>query len=72
MAANASRIGFSVQVQSASANCWINSGATATADYHSLKISAGTYFESPASFVPTGAISIICDTAATSVFAREW
>ena len=72
MAANSSRRGIAIQVQSATANCWINGTAGATSDYHSLKIPASTYYETPPGHTGTGAVSIICDTASTSVYAREW
>lgn len=72
MAANTARRGMAVQVQSATANCWINGAAAATADFHSLKIPANTYYESAPTHSVTGAISIVCDTAATAVYAREW
>lgn len=71
MAANSARRGYSVQNQSAGA-CYISGLATATADYHSLRIDAGSYYETPAGHTGTGAISIVCATAAASVFAREW
>ena len=77
MAANASRRGFSVQVQGApdtngATGCWISGQATATADYHSLYIGRGTYFETAPSHVGTGAISVICSAASISVYAREY
>lgn len=71
MAANATRRGFSVQNQSASASCYINGTRTATADYHSLVVGPTGYFE-PDHHVGTGAISIICTAASTPVYAREW
>ncbi|WP_404713206.1 hypothetical protein [Sphingomonas sp. MMS24-J13] len=70
MPANASRHFVVVQVQSTTASCYINGTTTATADYHSLQIVAGAYYES-ATHVGTGAISIICTGASTSVYARE-
>lgn len=70
MPANLSRRGYSVQNQSAG-NCYVR-GTTATADFHSLKIPAGSYFETPTSHVSTGAVSILCDVSTASVYAREW
>ncbi len=70
--ANAARRGFSVQVQSASASCYINGQATASADFHSLLIPAGSLYETPDTHVGTGAVSIVCSAAATPVYAREW
>ncbi len=70
--ANPWRRGFSIQNQSASADCYISGINGATADYHSLKIAAGTYYETPPTHVGVSAISIICTGAATPVYAREW
>lgn len=73
MAANTSRRGVSYQVQSTTANVWTNGTAgTATADYHSLKIAAAAYYESPPTHVGTGAIWAISDTPATPLYAREF
>lgn len=72
MPANPARRGFAVQNQSAASDCYISGQAGATADYHSLKIPAGSYYESPGTHVGTGAISIVCTAAATPVYAREW
>lgn len=71
MAANATRKGMSLQNQSSTASCYINGITTATADYHSLLIGPGGYFE-PDHHIGAGAISIICSAASTSVYAREW
>jgi hypothetical protein len=71
MAANPTRKSFSLQNQSATASCYINGTTTATADYHSLLVGPGGYFE-PDHHVGTGAISVVCSAAATSVYAREW
>ena len=60
--ANAVRRGFSAQNQSTGA-CWLNGVATAAADFHSLQIGAGAYFESSPHHVGTGAISAICPGA---------
>ena len=72
MAANAARRGFAVQNQSSTAKVYINGSATATADYHSLMVPPLSYYETPAGHTGVGAISVISDTAATSVYAREW
>ena len=72
MAANTARRGFSVQVQSATASCYISGQGTATADYHSLLIAAGSYFETPNTHTGTGAVSVICSAASTPVYSREW
>lgn len=72
MPANSARRGFSIQVQSASASCYISGLATATADFHSLQIAANAYYETPGTHVATGAVNIICTAAATPVYAREW
>lgn len=72
MASNSSRRGLAYQVQSATANVWANLLGTATADYHSLKVASGTYYETPPTHINTGAVSVIADTAATPLFAREW
>lgn len=71
MAANPARKGWSMQVQSTTASCYTNGSAAATADYHSLQVGPGGYFE-PDHHVGTGAISIICTGASTPVYAREW
>lgn len=71
MPANAARRGYAVQVQSASASCYINGSGTATADYNSLQIGPGGYFQ-PDHHVGTGAISIVCSAANVAVYAREW
>ena len=72
MAANTSRRGMAIQNQSASATCYISGQATATADYHSLMIPAGGYYETSPTHTGTGAISAICSAASTSLYAREW
>jgi len=72
MAANASRRGFAIQNQSASSDCYISGQGTATADYHSLKIAAGTYYETPSTHVGTTAVSVICTGASTPLYVREW
>lgn len=69
--ANPARRGFSIQNQSTTASCYINGSAAATADYHSLQIGPGGYFE-PDHHVTTGNLSIICSAAGTSVYARSW
>lgn len=72
MAANTARRGISYQVQSSSANVWTNGVGGATADFHSLKIPSSSYFESSPAHSGTGAISVISDTPATPLYAREW
>ncbi len=72
MAANSARRGTAYQVQSASANIWVNGIGAATADYRSLKIPSSTYYETPTSHVGTGAVAAIADTPATPLYAREW
>ena len=71
-ASNTSRRGFSIQVQGTVGSCYINGSSTATLDYHSLQVSAGGYYQSPDAHVGTGAISIVCTNASTSVYFREW
>ncbi len=71
MAANAARRGFSIQNQSSGA-CYISGQATASADYHSLLIAAGAYYETSPAHVDTRAISVVCTVAGSSVYAREW
>lgn len=71
MAANAARRGYSVQNQS-TGDLYINALAAATIDYHSLKIPAGSLYESPSNHVGPGAISIIGATTAAAFFAREF
>lgn len=71
MAANTSRRGYSIQNQS-SGSIYINETGTATADFHSLMIPAGGFYETPLSYVGTGAVSIISSVSAAPVYAREW
>lgn len=70
-AANSSRRGFWVQNQS-SGDLWINTLATAVADQPSLRIPAGSLYESPTGASPVGAISIIGATTGQKFAAREW
>ncbi|QCB41035.1 hypothetical protein E5673_01335 [Sphingomonas sp. PAMC26645] len=70
IAANANRRGFSIQPQSG-ASCYINGTTAATADYHSLLIAGGQLYETPDNYSGTGAISIICTSSSTPVYARE-
>jgi hypothetical protein len=72
MAANASRRGFSIQNQHASANIYISGVGTATADYNCFMIPAGGYYETPPHHAGTGAVSIISSAASTPVYSREW
>ena len=72
MAANATRRGTSYQVQSATANVWLNGLAAATADYHSLKVPSASYFETALTHTGIGAIAAIADTPATPLYSREW
>lgn len=71
MAANANRRGYSVQNQS-TGDLYINALAAATIDYHSLKIPAGSLYESPPNHVGPGAISIIGATTAQAYYSREF
>jgi hypothetical protein len=71
MAANAARRGFAVQMQSAG-NCWLNSQAGATLDFHSLKIPAAGYYDTLPIHVDIGAVSVNCDTAAQQRYGREF
>lgn len=72
MAANANRRGTSFANQNASANVWFNAVGAATADYHSLKLIAGAYYESPDHHSGTGTVAAITDTVGASIFAREF
>lgn len=72
MPANANRRGYAIQNQSTTASCYVSGLATATADYRSLIIGPGGYYDTPITHVGLGAISIICTAASTSVYAREW
>jgi hypothetical protein len=71
MAANASRKGFSVQNVSAG-DLWIRETGTAAAAQPSLKLTSGTYFETPAGYGSTGAVSIFGATTGQAFTAREW
>lgn len=71
MAANANRRGYSVQNQS-TGDLYINALAAATIDYHSLKIPAGSLYESPPTHVGPGAISIIGATTGQAWYSREF
>ena len=71
MAANASRRGFAVQVQSGGP-CYLNGTASATADYHGLQITTGSLYETKDSHTGQGAVSIICSAANAAVYSREW
>lgn len=72
MAANATRRGIVVRNLSTTATIYINSIATATADYHSYPLYPGEAYESSSFHVGAGAISIISTAANTSVYAREF
>ena len=71
MAANTARRAISYQVQSTTANVWVNGIAGATADYHSLRLFPATYTPSEPTHVGTGAVTAIADTPATPLYARE-
>lgn len=75
MASNSTRRGYWFQNQSAG-DLWINELGTAVilaaGTPQSLKIAAGTYYESPVNGTPTGAISIIGATTGQQYAAREW
>jgi hypothetical protein len=64
------RRGFAIQNQTAG-DCYLSGLATPTADFHSLKIPTGSYYESKDSHVGTGALSIICGSAG-GVYGRQW
>lgn len=71
--ANPARRGYRVQVQAANnVSCYVNGQAAATADFHSLMIPGGALYETPPTHVDTGAVSIVCSAAGTSVYAREY
>lgn len=70
MAANASRRGIAIQNQS-TGDLYMSGVAGATVDYHSLKIPAGTLYET-GGHVGAGAISIIGATTGQAFYAREW
>jgi hypothetical protein len=72
MAANATRRGIVMQVQSSNATVYFNPVATATADFHSLQIAPGGYYESSPQHISTGALSVISTVAATPLYAREF
>jgi len=71
MAANAARRGYSVQNQS-TGDIYINAMTTATIDYHSLKIPAGSLYETTPTHVGPGAVSIIGATTGQAYYAREF
>ncbi len=71
MAANAARRGYSVQNQS-TGDIYINAMTTATIDYHSLKIPAGSLYETTSTHVGPGAVSIIGATTGQAYYAREF
>jgi hypothetical protein len=71
-AANASRIGFSVQNLSTTADLWINSLGTAAAVQPSIKLSPGAYFETPPGYGAVGAVSIFGATTGLAFSSREW
>lgn len=70
-AANANRLGFSVQNLS-TGDLWINTPGTAAASQPSIKLVSGAYFETPAGYGATGAISIFGATTGQAFSAREW
>lgn len=72
MAANSARVGFYIENLSASDPLWINELGTATESQPSLKIPAGSLYETPAGYCPIGAISIIGPTLDQAFTAREW
>lgn len=75
MPANPARRGFSVQNQSTGA-CYLNGSATATADFHSLQVPAGSLYETPPQHSGTGAISAVCPSATSgspaALYSREF
>lgn len=70
-AANAARLGFSVQNLS-TGDLWVNTLGTAAAAQPSIKLAAGVYFETPAGYGAVGAISIFGATTGQAFSAREW
>ena len=72
IASNGSRRGYSIQNQSTTATCYVSNIATATADFHSLQIGPGGFYESSSVNIGTGAVSIICSAASTPIYAREF
>lgn len=70
--ANATRRGLILQNQSASATIYVNLLAAATADRDSLMLPPGAYWESPATWVGTGAVSAIATATGTPLYAREY
>ena len=71
MASNASRKGFSVQNVS-SGDLWVRETGTAAAAQPSLKLTSGAYFETPAGYGSTGAVSVFGATTGQAFVAREW
>lgn len=71
MASNANRKGFSVQNLSAG-DLWFNALGTAAATQPSMKLVSGAYFETPAGYGATGAVSIFGATTGQAFTAREW
>lgn len=69
--ANPARRGWAVQNQSTTGSIYLKSEAAATADYHSLLVGPGGYFE-PDHTYSTGAISAISTEASSPVYFREW
>jgi hypothetical protein len=72
MAANASRLGLSIQNLSTTADLWINSLGTASAAQPSIKLAPGAYFETPAGYGAVGALSVFSATSGVAFSAREW
>ena len=70
-ASNSSRIGFSLQNLS-TGDLWFTTLGTAAAAQPSIKLASGAYFEAPAGYGGTGAISIYGDTTGQAFAAREW
>lgn len=71
MAANADRRGFWLQNLSAG-DLWINELGVAAAAAPSLKLAAGSLYESPITGCPSGPVSVFGATAAQAFSAREW
>lgn len=70
-AANITRRGFWIQNQSVG-DLWLNTEGTAAATQPSLRIPAGSYYESPILGAPAGAISLFGATTGQEFAAREW
>lgn len=71
IAANAQRVGFSIQNVSV-ADLWMNGLATAIQSQPSIWLPPGAFYESPESGVQITDISLIGGTTGQAFSAREW